>query len=95
MQNFGTLRQPLLGFRITVATRRRRREEEEFPLAPMGVLAPGSPHLEETQAFMEARETGKRDLVLLSGGPSSSQVNAVKVQVTVVKRPEKRTTPHA
>ena len=36
--------------------------------------------LEETQAFMEARETGKRDLVLLSGGPSSGQVNAVKVQ---------------
>ena len=36
--------------------------------------------LDETVAFMEARETGKRDLVLLNGGPYASQVNGVQVQ---------------
>ena len=36
--------------------------------------------LDETVTFVEARETGKQDLVLLNGGPSSSQVNGVQVQ---------------
>ena len=35
--------------------------------------------LDETVAFDEARETGKRDLVLLSGGPLASQANGVQV----------------
>ena len=51
--------------------------------------------LDETVAFVEAREIGKRDLLLLGGGPFSGQVNTVHVQqsaggvvkkVTVVER---------
>ena len=42
MQSFGTLRQSLLGFWITVPPRRRK--EKKIPLTPMGVLAPGSAH---------------------------------------------------
>ena len=34
--------------------------------------------LEENQDFMEARETGKRGLVLLSGGPSSGQATQLR-----------------
>ena len=37
-------------------------------------------NLEDTVAFVEAREIGRRDVQLLGGGPSSSQVNAVLVQ---------------
>ena len=36
--------------------------------------------LDETVAFVEARETCKRYLVVLNGGPSSSQVNGIQVQ---------------
>jgi hypothetical protein len=51
--------------------------------------------LDETVAFVEAREIGKRDLLLLGGGPFSGQVNTVQVKqsaggvvkkVTVVER---------
>ena len=35
--------------------------------------------LDKTVGFVEARETGKRDLVILGGGPSSSQVNRIQV----------------
>ena len=37
-------------------------------------------NLEDTVAFVEAREIGKRDVQLLGGGPPSGQVNAVLVQ---------------
>jgi hypothetical protein len=36
--------------------------------------------LDETVDFVEVREIGKRDLLLLGWGPSSGQVNAVQVQ---------------
>ena len=36
--------------------------------------------LDETVAFVEARETGKGDLVLLGGVPLASQANGVQVQ---------------
>ena len=37
-------------------------------------------NLEDTVAFVEAREIGKQDVQILGGGPSSGQVNAVLVQ---------------
>ena len=37
-------------------------------------------NLDESVAFVKAREIGKRDLLLLGEGPSSGQVNAVHVQ---------------
>ena len=36
--------------------------------------------LDETVAFVEARKTGKGDLVLLGGVPLASQANGVQVQ---------------
>ena len=48
--------------------------------------------LDETVAFVEDRETGKRDLVLLGGVPLASQANGVQVQASdggVVKRDTK------
>ena len=45
--------------------------------------------LDETVAFVEDREMGKRDLVLLGGVPLASQANGVQVQASdggVVKR---------
>ena len=36
-------------------------------------------NLEDTVAFVEAREIGKRDVQMLGGGPSSDQVNSVLV----------------
>ena len=40
--------------------------------------------LDLTVAFMEARETGKRDLVLLNGGPTDS-LQSLQLQVTEVQ----------
>ena len=37
-------------------------------------------NLDDSVAFVKAREIGKRDLLLLGEGPSSGQVNAVHVQ---------------
>ena len=37
-------------------------------------------NLEDTVAFVEAREIGRRDVQSLGGGPSSSQVNTVLIQ---------------
>ena len=40
--------------------------------------------LDLTVAFMEARETGKRDLVLLNGGPTDS-LQSLQIQVPEVQ----------
>ena len=37
-------------------------------------------NLEDTVAFVEAREIGKQDVQILGGGPSCGQINAVLVQ---------------
>ena len=43
MQRFEFLQQPLLG-ELAMSPERERERKRKFPLAPMGVLAPGSAH---------------------------------------------------